>query len=53
MGFDNIVTVFGCSVVSEFMPKVFGFSMVSSSYVIIIDCFMGFKTDFVSPLFVF
>ena len=37
MGFDNLVKVFECSLVTNSMSKMFGFSTVSSSWVNILD----------------
>ena len=62
VGFDNLVTVFQCSIVTDSMSKMFGFSTVSTSWVIIFDFILGFKklevvlvslivTDFISALF--
>ena len=36
MSFDEFVTVFGCSMVADFMLKIFSLSLVSSSSVIYI-----------------
>ena len=60
MGFDNLVTVFGCSIVTN--VKNSGFSTVSSSLVIIFGCVINFiklqsvlrcltVTDFMLTLF--
>ena len=43
MDFDNLVTVFGCSMVTDSMSKMFGFSTFSSSLVIIFDCSIDFN----------
>ena len=61
MGFDNLVKVFGCSVVSDSISKMFVFSTVPSSWAIIFDSVIGFNkseavlgcltvTDFISSL---
>ena len=42
MDFDNLVAVFGYSIVTGSMSKMFDFSMLLSSRVIIFDC----STDF-------
>ena len=37
--------------VTDSMSKIFGFSVASSSCIIMFDCFIDFKTDFLSQLF--
>ena len=43
IGFDNLVTVLGCSIVTDSMSNMFGFSMISSFWVIICDCVSSFN----------
>ena len=43
MGLNNLVTVFGCFIVTDSMSKTFYFSTVSSSWVNIFDCVIGFN----------
>ena len=43
MNFDNLVEVLGCSLVTTSTSKMLDFSVVSSSWVIIFDCFIGFN----------
>ena len=62
MNFENFMTVFECSVVTDSMSKmILCFSTVYSSWVIIFDCIIDFSkfevvlgclsvTNFVSPL---
>ena len=40
---DNLWQVFRCSLITDFIPKMFGFSKVFGCWVIVFDCF----TDFV------
>ena len=49
--FDNFVTFFGYSMVTHFMSKIFVFSMVSSSSVIVFDYFIGLRRDIMLLLF--
>ena len=42
MSSDNLVTVLGYSIVTDLMSKMFAFSRISSSWVIIFDCVIGF-----------
>ena len=62
MGFDNLVAVFWCSIVTYYMSKRSGFSMASTSWVIVFGCSIGFNkleavlgfltaTNFMSSLF--
>ena len=61
MDFANFVAVFGCSVVTDSISKMLGFSTVSYSQVILFGWSIGFNklglvlrcltaTDFMSPL---
>ena len=43
MGFDNLLTVFGCSIETDSLSKMFDFSTVFSSWVIAFSCFIGFN----------
>ena len=45
MGFDNLVTVSGSSIVFDFMSKMSGFSTVFSSCVIIFDWVISCKRN--------
>lgn len=42
IGFDNLVTVFVCSIVTDSISTMFGFSKVFDFWVVIFDCFIGF-----------
>ena len=42
MGFDNLIIVFGCSIVTDSLSKMFGFSTVSSFWASIFDCVIEF-----------
>ena len=38
-----MIEVFGCSIVTDFLSGMFGFSVVFVSWVIIVVCFIGFN----------
>ena len=45
MDLDNLLSVSGYSIVSDSIWKMFGSSMVSSSWIIIFDCSTGLKNQ--------